>query len=126
MKNRLLLIVGLFMAIVVLHNDAYAQLSKKEAKEWKKKKKSVSVEAFKSMTEENSTLKSQVSTLNSKVNGLQSSLDSKNADISRLETKARSLESDVKAAQQAAAAAPKVTENSSGERMISGVVLKCK
>ena len=125
MKNRLLLIVGLLLAVVVLHNDAYAQLSKKEKKEWKKKKKAVSIEAFKSMTEENSTLKSQVSTLNSKVNGIQSSLDSKNAEISRLETKARSLESDVKAAQQAAAAAPaRVTENSSGERMISGVVFK--
>jgi CRISPR/Cas system CSM-associated protein Csm4 (group 5 of RAMP superfamily) len=127
MKSKIL-VLGLILAIVVVGNDTYAQLSKKEKKEWKKKKKSMSPDAFKSMVEENSTLKGQLSNLNKEVTTLESGLQDKDKEVSQLENKARRLESDLAATKKQLAEKPEAaaTPDSGGDdnRMIPGVVFK--
>jgi len=127
MKSKIL-VLGLILAIVVVGNDTYAQLSKKEKKEWKKKKKSMSPDAFKSMVEENSTLKGQLSNLNKEVTTLESSLQDKDKEVSKLENKARRLESDLAATKKQLAEKPEVASTpdsgGDGDRMIPGVVFK--
>ena len=127
MKSKFL-VLGLIFAIVIVASDTtYAQLSKKETKEWKKKKKSMSVDAFKSMVEENSTLKGQLSNLNKQVETMESTLSDKDREASQLENKVRRLESDLTAAKKELAdkpAGPATVESEDGGRIIAGVVFK--
>jgi outer membrane murein-binding lipoprotein Lpp len=81
---------------------SFAQLSKTEKKEWKKKAKefSKSPESLKQLTEEKQAAENEVASLNTKVTQLQSSVSDKDAKISQLEdqiTEARSQATAAKA-----------------------------
>jgi TolA-binding protein len=67
--------------------NCFAQLSKSEKKEWKKKAKEFakSPENLKQLTEEKQAAESQVSNLNTKVTQLQSSISDKDVKITELE-----------------------------------------
>jgi len=85
MKNRLILLFCL--AFIFSASKSFAQLSKKEKKEWKKKAKEYSKtpENLKQLIEDKQTADNSVSTLNQKVTQLQSSMSDKDAKIAELE-----------------------------------------
>jgi len=103
MKN-LLMILGLIICISAV-NNATAQLTKQETKEWKKKLKSTTPEQFKRMYDENSSLKSEVSSIQGQLSSLQSSQGEKDAKIAELTEENRKMEAQVNAAKKAIAKA---------------------
>lgn len=99
MKNRLLLFFCL--ALIFSATQSFAQLSKKEKKEWKKKAKEYSKtpENLKTLIEDKQTADNQVSSLNQKVTQLQSSISNKDARISELEDQLAQTRGQLTAAQ---------------------------
>ncbi len=87
---------------MVAAEQAMAQLSKKEAKEWKKKQKSMSPDEFKSLIDENESLRNQMSGLNGQVSSLQSRISDKDARIAELQEKVQSMEMQVSEAKRMA------------------------
>ena len=85
MKYRLLLIFCL--ASIFSTSQVFAQLSKQEKKEWKKKAKEFSKNPanLKQLTEDKQAADNQVSSLNQKVSQMQSSISDKDAKIAELE-----------------------------------------
>jgi hypothetical protein len=85
MNNRLILFFCLALIFSTTHT--YAQLSKQEKKEWKKKAKEFSKNPanLKTLTEEKQAAESQVTSLNQKLTQLQSSVSDKDARLAELE-----------------------------------------
>jgi vacuolar-type H+-ATPase subunit I/STV1 len=85
MKNRLILFFCLALTFSTYHS--FAQLSKKEKKEWKKKAKEYSKNPanLKQLIEDKQTADNQVSGLNQKVTQMQSTISDKDARIAELE-----------------------------------------
>lgn len=75
------------LALIAGSTQSFAQLSKKEKKEWKKKAKEYAKNPtnLKQLTEDKQTADNTVSTLNQKVSQLQSSVSDKDAKIAELE-----------------------------------------
>lgn len=116
MKN-IVFIVCFIISICFVQN-AHAQLSKKEKKEWKKRQKSLPIEEFKRIVEESSSLKGKVSSLEGQVSSLQSRVGDKDAELNR-------LKSDLQAAREEAAnATVPVVESGNETRSAQGVVFK--
>lgn len=91
--KKLVLLSGLciFLSSPVL----LAQLSKAEAKQWKKTKKAMQVEEFKTMVEENSTLKQQVNQMNTEFSSMEAELQTKREEVSVLQAKVQNLQQDL-------------------------------
>jgi len=91
MKNRLILLFCL--ALIFSASQSFAQLSKKEKKEWKKKAKEYSKNPsnLKQLIEDKQTADNEVSSLNQKVTQLQSSISDKDAKLVELEDQLTSL-----------------------------------
>lgn len=102
MKRISIVLVGLVVCLASV-NQSYAQLSKEEKKEWKKKYKAYKsdLEAFKNLVEENSSMKSQLNNSRGQISNLQSQISEKDAQISDLQAQTRKLQSDVSSAQAA-------------------------
>ncbi len=85
MNNRLVLFFCL--ALIFSSSQIFAQLSKQEKKEWKKKAKEFSKNPanLKQLTEDKEAAEGQLSTLNDRVSQLQSSITNKDAKIAELE-----------------------------------------
>ena len=85
MKYRLLVIFCL--ALIFSTSQSFAQLSKQEKKEWKKKAKEFSKNPanLKQLTEDKQAADNQVSSLNQKVTQMQSTISDKDAKIAELE-----------------------------------------
>jgi TolA-binding protein len=85
MKKVIVLL--LCLSLVAVSTQTFAQLSKKEKKEWKKKAKEFSKNPanLKQLTEDKAAADEQVSSLNGKVTSMQSSLSDKDAKIAELE-----------------------------------------
>ena len=85
MKNSI--IVFFCLALIVTSTQSFAQLSKKEKKEWKKKAKEYakSPANLKQLTEDKQTADNTVATLNQKVSQLQASVGEKDSKIAELE-----------------------------------------
>jgi len=75
------------LALIAASTSSFAQLSKKEKKEWKKKAKEYSKNPtdLKQLTEDKQAADNTVASLNTKVTELQSSVSDKNAKIAELE-----------------------------------------
>lgn len=99
MKNRVILLLSLTLMLASV--KSFAQLSKSEKKEWKKKAKefSKSPENLKQLTEEKQAAENEVASLNSKVTQLQSSVSDKDAKITQLEDQIAEARSQATAAQ---------------------------
>ena len=115
MKNLVLIICLVFCTS--LAQQAHAQLSKKEKKEWKKRQKSLPLEEFKRIVEESSSMKGKVSSLEGQVSSLQSRVADKDAEINR-------LKSDLAAAREEASSALNTIETVNETRTAQGVVFK--
>jgi hypothetical protein len=85
MKNRLILLFCL--ALIFSASQSFAQLSKKEKKEWKKKAKEYSKNPsnLKQLIEDKQTADNELVTLNQRVSQMQSSISDKDAKIAELE-----------------------------------------
>jgi hypothetical protein len=85
MKYRLTLFFCL--ALIFSTSQIFAQLSKQEKKEWKKKAKEFAKNPanLKQLTEDKASAEGQVTSLNQKVTQLQSSMSDKDARIAELE-----------------------------------------
>ncbi|HEY0743582.1 MAG TPA: Ezrin/radixin/moesin family protein [Chryseosolibacter sp.] len=85
MNNRL--IVFFCLALIFSTATSYAQLSKQEKKEWKKKAKEFAKNPanLKQLTEEKQAADGQVASLNQRLTQLQSSVSDKDARIAELE-----------------------------------------
>ncbi len=77
----------LCLALLFAGTSAFAQLSKQEKKEWKKKAKEYAKNPanLKQFTEEKQSAENQVSTLNKKITEMQGAMSSKDARIAELE-----------------------------------------
>lgn len=97
MKTRVLF---LCLALIFSGTQVFAQLSKKEKKEWKKKAKQYSKdpENFKTFVEAKQTAETQVSTLGTEVTKLKSSNSDKDAKIAELEDQISKMRGDLTAA----------------------------
>src|SRR5687767_1509708 len=75
------------LALIFSTSQSFAQLSKKEKKEWKKKAKEYSKNPanLKQLLEDKDAAEGQVSSLNQKLTDLQSSVSDKDAKIAELE-----------------------------------------
>jgi TolA-binding protein len=84
MKYRLLVI---FCLALIFSTSSFAQLSKQEKKEWKKKAKQFSKNPanLKQLTEDKEAADNQVASLNQKVTQMQSTISDKDAKIAELE-----------------------------------------
>jgi chromosome segregation ATPase len=85
MNNRLVLFFCL--ALIFSASQSFAQLSKKDKKEWKKKAKEFAKNPanLRQFTEDKEAAEGQVSSLNDRVSQLQSSMSNKDARIAELE-----------------------------------------
>ncbi len=77
----------LCLALLFAGTSAFAQLSKQEKKEWKKKAKEYAKNPanLKQFTEEKQTAENQVSTLNRRITEMQNAMSNKDARIAELE-----------------------------------------
>jgi len=87
------------LALIFAGTQTFAQLSKKEKKEWKKKAKEYSKapENLKQLIDDKQTAETQVSSLNSKVTQLQSSISDKDAKLTQMEDELTQLRSQLTA-----------------------------
>lgn len=124
MKNLIAMLIVLYCAAGT--GQVYAQLSKEEQKEWKKKRKATTPEQLKRLMDENASLKSEVGSLNGQVASLQASFGERDARIAELTERNRSLESQLAQARAAAeqAAAPATATEGRAPADMSGVVFK--
>jgi len=85
MKNSI--IVFFCLALILTSTQSFAQLSKKEKKEWKKKAKEYAKNPvnLKQLTEDKAAADNTVATLNQKLSQLQSSVSEKDSKIAELE-----------------------------------------
>ena len=85
MKNSI--IVFFCLALILTSTQSFAQLSKKEKKEWKKKAKEYAKNPanLKQLTDDKQTADNTVTSLNQKVSQLQSSVSEKDSKIAELE-----------------------------------------
>ena len=119
MKNFVILICIVFIAASV--STTYAQLSKEEKKEWKKKAKALkkNPEELKNLYDENAALKSEISGYKRQISSLEGQVKEKDNQVASMTQKMRAMEQEVAAAQQAAASKPAGTSYDD-----SGVVFK--
>ncbi len=98
MKNSIILFFCL--ALIMASTQSFAQLSKKEKKEWKKKAKEYAKNPsnLKQLTEDKQTADNSVASLNQKVSQLQSSMSDKDAKIANLEDQLSQLRGQLSAA----------------------------
>ncbi|MEM1408417.1 MAG: Ezrin/radixin/moesin family protein [Bacteroidota bacterium] len=117
-----------FVLVALLSVNSYAQLSKAEKKEWKKKAKTYvkNPEELKTLMEDNQAMAGQVSSLKSENSQLQSRMNDKDAKISELQDDLSKLRSDLSSAKnqlREATSSPKPVA-ASGGAMVDGVVFK--
>jgi outer membrane murein-binding lipoprotein Lpp len=94
------IILFFFLAFMTASTQNFAQLSKKEKKEWKKKAKQFAKkpENLKQLTEDKQVADNSVVSLNQKVTQLQSSISDKDARIAQLEDELSQLRGQLTAA----------------------------
>ena len=112
------------LALIVASTQSFAQLSKKEKKEWKKKAKEYAKNPanLKQLTDDKQTADNTVTTLNQKVSQLQSSVGEKDSKIATLEDQLTELRGQLTAANAELTA---LKENPSNSMDFSkGVVFK--
>lgn len=104
--------------------DASAQMSKKEAKEWKKRIKALDPEQYKTLIEENKSLKSQVSSLKNELSSVDDKLADKDDQISQYDAQISDLRNQVAAAKKSTASRPKPVDTGGSINAAEGVVFK--
>lgn len=94
-------VIIICLALIFSGSQVFAQLSKAEKKEWKKKAKQYAKDpaSLKEMTEAKQTADNQVTKLNGDLKQMQSTLSDKNARIAELEDQLARMRGDLTSAQ---------------------------
>ncbi len=122
--KKLAVVLILFICVTAV-NQAHAQLSKDEKKEWKKKLKKMTPEQFKRMYDENASLKSELSSAQGQLSSIQARLSEKDAKIAEMTQQLREAEAKVNNAQRAIAQAQEQAAQNTGSSVSEdGVVFK--
>lgn len=96
-----LLFVGVFATTLIFAQaDANLPLTKKEKKEWKKRKKRMSVEDYRNMYQENSAQKARIASLDSDVSKLEAQGSTKDGQISDLQKQVTRMQAAYQTAQR--------------------------
>ena len=82
----ILIIIGITFSL-----EGVAQMSKKEAKEWKKRIKKLTPEQYKSLLDENKSIKGQVSILQTEMAGVDQTIADKDSQINQYQTQVDDL-----------------------------------
>jgi len=98
-KITTILVLALF---VTFSYEGVAQMSKKEAKEWKKRIKKLSPEQYKTLLDENKSLKGQVSSLKTELSGVDQQIADKDDQIAQYQDQVADLRDQLSKAKQAA------------------------
>ena len=100
MKNLIILLCLVFVVTSV--STTYAQLSKQEKKEWKKKAKALkkNPEELKNLYDENAALKSETSGYKRQISSLEGKLKEKDNQIASMTQSMRTMESELLAAKE--------------------------
>jgi len=114
MKNILVILTLIFS--IAAASTATAQMSKSEAKEWKKRIKKLSPEQYKALLEENKSLKGQLSSLKKEVAGVDARVKEKDDQIEDYQDQVSSLRSELAAAKKKSA----TKANSNQTRSLTG------
>ena len=124
MKN--ILVILSFLLALTFAETANAQMSKKEAKEWKKRIKSLTPEQYKALLEENKSLKSQVSGLKKEQSSVDDKLKEKDDQIADLQDQVSGMRREVSEAKRKAEQSVATTASSRSVNSVpsKGVVFK--
>lgn len=99
-KALLTLILGIFVAsLAVAQTSDSRPLTKKEVKEWKKKKKKMSPQDFMTMYEENTSQKAEIASMEGDISTLEAQVTSKDEKISDLQKQVTRMQAAYQAAQ---------------------------
>lgn len=101
--------------------EVSAQMSKKEQKEWKKRIKALEPDQYKTLIEENKSLKSQVASLKSELSGIDDKIADKDDQIASYQNQVSKLRDELSSAQSSPARS--AGSGQSGEDNV-GVVFK--
>ena len=103
MKNLAILLCLVFTFVAV--NNVQAQLSKKEAKEWKNKAKDLkkNPDQLKQIYDDNASMKDEITGYKRQIASLESDLKTKNSSIDQLTENMKNLQAELDAAKQKAA-----------------------
>jgi len=106
MKNLIILLCLVFVVTSV--STTYAQLSKQEKKEWKKKAKALkkNPEELKNLYDENAALKSETSGYKRQISSLEGKLKEKDNQIASMTQSMRTMESELLAAKEQMTSGP--------------------
>lgn len=100
-KVFLTLLMGVFVATVALAQTTEGRpLSKKEVKEWKKRKKKMSIEDFKLLYDQNVTQKAQIASAEGEIQNLERQVSSKDDKVSDLQKQVTRMQAAYQAAQR--------------------------
>lgn len=100
-KTFLTLILGVFVASLAVAQDVDLRpLTKKEKKEWKKKKKKMSVEDFRTLSETNVSQKGEIASQTSEISSLTDQAAAKDAQISDLQKQVTRMQAAYAAAER--------------------------
>lgn len=115
-----LLVLAFFITVGF---EASAQMSKKEKKEWKKRAKSLDPEQYKTLIDENKSLKSQVASLKNELSGVDDKLADKDDQIASYQSQISKLRDELsKSGSQPAR--PVASTPGTGINTTEGVVFK--
>lgn len=101
---------------------SYAQLSKQEAKEWKKIKKAMSSEEFKTMVDQNTTFQQHENEMTAELSAANSELQEKQEEVAVLQGKVQNLEQDL--AEASVIDVSSGTESTVNTKVAKGVLFK--
>ena len=126
------LILGLMVAsVAIAQTTESTPLTRKEKKEWKKRKKKMSVEDFIALYQDNTSQKAQISTLQGEVSTLNSQVAAKDSKINDLQDQVSRMQTAYQAAQNEIEKLKAVPEKPAynpdlinGEDFSKGVVFK--
>ena len=121
--KKIATLISLVLCLGIVSGQVYAQLSKKEKKEWKNKAKEYkrNPAQLKALMEEHNSLKSKVSSLDAQVKNLQSKLEEKDSRISKLNDDNENLKAEVASIKRKLSQKPKQTPHDNFEK---GLVFK--
>lgn len=100
-RTLTVLLIGIFVAtMAIAQTDTQRPLTKKEKKEWKKRKKRMSTEDFRTMYEQNSAQKAAIVSMESEISSLESQVTSKDQQVGDLQKQVTRMQAAYQAAQR--------------------------
>lgn len=100
MKALLTLILGVFVAsMAIAQTTEERPLTKKEKREWKKKKRKMSAEEFRRIYEENTSQKATIAAMEGEITTLEEQISAKDTKISDLQKQVTRMQAAYQAAQ---------------------------